>query len=65
MCTGERVVDGDQLFPVLCFSSLDRCSPLAAAAGLVFVPRVAVGCSYAGRRCLGERRQHAARAASR
>ena len=59
MTAGEWMVGGGQLFPVLCFSSLHGCSPLAAAVGLAFVPRTAVGCSRAGRRCLGERRQRA------
>ena len=60
MIAGEWMVGGGQLFPVLCFSSLHGCSPLAAAAGLAFAPRVAVGCGRASRRCLGERLQHAA-----
>ena len=59
MSTGEWMV-GDQPLPIPCFSVQYRCSPLAAAAGLAFAPRVAVGCGRASRRCLGERRQHAA-----
>ena len=59
MIAGEWMVGGDQLLPVHCFSSRHGCSPLAAAVGLVFVPRTAVGCSCAGRRCLGERKQRA------
>ena len=58
MSTGEWMV-GSQLLPIPCFSVHYGSSPLAAAAGLAFVPRAAVGCSHAGRRCLGERRQHA------
>ena len=54
MSTGEWMVGGDQLLPVLCFSSLHGCSPLAAAVGLAFAPRVAVGCGRASRRCLGK-----------
>lgn len=57
---GERMVCGDQLFPVPCFSVHHRCSPLAAAAGLAFAPRAAVGCGRVSRRCLGEKRRHAA-----
>ena len=59
MGAGEKVVGGGQLLPVLCFSSRHRCSPLAAAAGLAFVPCAAVGCGRTGRRCLGERWQRA------
>ena len=55
MIAGEWLVGG-QLLPCSLLSSLHRCSPLAAAAGLVFVPRTAVGCTCTGRRCLGERR---------
>ncbi len=54
------MVGGGQLFAVPCFLVQYRCSPSAAAAGLAFAPRVAVGCGRASRRCLGERRQHAA-----
>ena len=60
MIAGEWMVGGDQLLPVLCFSSLHGCSPLAAAVGLTFAPRAAVGCGHAIIRCLGERRQRAA-----
>ena len=45
---------GGQLLPIPCFSVQYRCSPLAAAVGLVFVPRAAVGCGRASRRCLGK-----------
>ena len=65
MTAGEWTVGGGQLLPVLYFSSRHGCSPLAAAAGLAFAPCAAVGCGRAGRRCLGERRQHAICAASR
>ena len=57
MDAGEWMVGSDQPLPIPCFSVHHRCSPLAAAAGLAFSPRVAVGCSHAGIRCLGERRQ--------
>ncbi len=56
MIAGEWMVGGGQLLPVPCFSVQYRCSPLAAAAGLAFAPRAAVGCGRASRRCLGERR---------
>ena len=59
MDAGEWMVGGGQLLPVPCFSVHYGCFPLAAAAGLVFVPRAAVGCGRASRRCLGERRQRA------
>ena len=57
MSTGEWMVGDSQLLPARCFSAHHRCSPLAAAAGLAFAPRAAVGCIHAGIRCLGERRQ--------
>ena len=60
MTAGEWTVGGGQLLPAFYFSSHHRCSPSAAAAGLAFAPRAAVGCGRTGRRCLGERRQHAA-----
>ena len=55
MIAGEWMVGG-QLLPIPCFSVQYRCSPSAAAAGLAFAPRVAVGCGRASRRSLGERR---------
>ena len=57
MDAGEWMVGGGQLLPVPCFSVHHCCSPLAAAAGLAFAPRAAVGYGRAGRRCLGERKQ--------
>ena len=60
MGAGEWMVGGGQLLPIPCFSVQYRCSPSAAAAGLAFAPRAAVGCGRASRRCLGERRRRAA-----
>ena len=60
MDAGEWMVGGGQLLPVLYLSSHHGCSLSAAAACLAFAPRVAVGCGRASRRCLGERRRHAA-----
>ena len=60
MIAGEWMVGDSQLLPALFTSAHHGCSLSAAAACLAFAPRVAVGCGRASRRCLGERRRHAA-----
>ena len=60
MIAGEWMVGDSQLLPALFTSAHHGCSLSAAAAGLAFAPRVAVGCGRASRRSLGERRQRAA-----
>ena len=60
MTAGEWMVGDSQLLPALFTSAHHGCSLSAATAGLTFAHRAAIGCGRTGRRCLGERRQHAA-----